>query len=315
VTDAARFEQLLQTAVDGMSRLVVADPEPVSVVFLDAPGAGDAEEEGSAQRAAVEALSGAMFLTDGSAFMAWFPNPALAIGAWLGIAETSVGARGGLAQGLAHQYDLLRATTEEAAALAWLAHEGELMIPFELTNIVDLRDPRFSVERTDKGSLVPWSCKLKLRRSQASIRWIAAEDGDACDAIVAGLPGWFGIEEGRQQCAQAVRTQAGVVALEGSEVVGFLTWVVDDDAADLTWMAVREDRRRQGHGRTMLTAVADHLASEGVRVLRVLTLSESDPDPGYAQTRAFYTANGFTPERELDLWGPDNPALLMVRPL
>ena len=33
----------------------------------------------------------------------------------------------------------------------------------------------------------------------------------------------------------------------------------------------------------------------------------------YAQTRAFYEAMGFTPLMELDIWGPENPALLYVR--
>jgi hypothetical protein len=48
----------------------------------------------------------------------------------------------------------------------------------------------------------------------------------------------------------------------------------------------------------------------------VKTLAPSDPDPGYEATRAFYAAAGFRPLETLpQVWGPENPCLLMVRPL
>ena len=49
--------------------------------------------------------------------------------------------------------------------------------------------------------------------------------------------------------------------------------------------------------------------------LAVKTLSDRDPYPPYAETHAFYEAMGFTPLMDLDIWGPDNPALLLVRSL
>lgn len=316
MSEKERFERLLAAATEGLSQLVVPDPEPISVMFLDAPGIGDADTEGSIQRQVVEDFGGAIFLTDGPAFMAWLPNPAVAIATWLAVGAETSAVRGGLAQGLAHSHDLLSATTEEAAALAWLAKPGELMIPFELTNIVDLRDPRFAVERTDKGSLIPWSCKLTLRKaSTADLRPLELDDAEACDEIVAGLPGWFGLEVGRAECAEAVRKQPGLVALEDGRVVGFLTFEVSGDAAEITWMGVHAGHRRRGNGRALITALASDLVAQGVRELRVKTISDRDPDPGYAETRAFYLAMGFTPERELDIWGPDNPAVLMVRRL
>jgi hypothetical protein len=46
-----------------------------------------------------------------------------------------------------------------------------------------------------------------------------------------------------------------------------------------------------------------------------MTLGPSHPDPGYAGTRAFYAAMGFRPvEERHDVW-PDNPCLVMVKPL
>jgi|SRR3990170_4927549 len=148
------------------------------------------------------------------------------------------------------------------------------------------------------------------------IRSLGPEDAEACDAIVAGLPDWFGVPQGVAECAEAVRTQEGLVAVDSGEVVGFLTVSrLQPRAAEITWMAVRADRRRRGRGRKLIDALVDRLVEQGVRLLLVKTLAESDPDPGYRETRRFYEALGFVPAMGLDLWGPENPALLMVRPL
>jgi GNAT superfamily N-acetyltransferase len=141
-------------------------------------------------------------------------------------------------------------------------------------------------------------------------------DATACDAIVRGLPDWFGMQEGIRQAAEAVRSHDGLVAAEGEEVVGFVTWSRPRPAtAEITWMAVRADRRGRGHGRALVGALIERLAPRGTRLLFVKTLSDREPNEPYAQTRAFYEAVGFVPALDLDLWGPDNPALLFVRVL
>jgi GNAT superfamily N-acetyltransferase len=317
VSGTGRFDPLLDAAREQLSRFVVPDPEPVALLFLDVPGAPAAAEDGSPQRRALEAFDGAAVLTDGTAFLGWLPDPAVAIGVWLRLGETYPESGGGLAQGFAHAYELVRATVEEAAALASLAGPRELMVPFELTNQVDLRDPRFSVENQDKGALVPATVRLRMRRvSRAEIRNLdPARDAEACDAIIQGLPDYFGIPEANAECARAVREEPGAVAELGGEVVGFLTWETAGPSAEITWMAVRSDERGRGHGRALITALVELLRDQGVKELSVKTLSSRHQDPGYADTRAFYAALGFTPQRELDVWGPDNPAVLMTRRL
>ncbi|MGZ4132530.1 MAG: GNAT family N-acetyltransferase [Actinomycetota bacterium] len=142
-----------------------------------------------------------------------------------------------------------------------------------------------------------------------------ARDAGRCDAIVAGLPDWFGNEQGRADCAAAVRSQDGLVAEDG-ELVGFLTWEdVEAGVAEITWMAVRADRRRGGIGGALLAELAARLRAAGIRELRVKTLSDRDPYPPYAETRAFYRANGFEPVAELDVWGSEDPAVLLRRSL
>lgn len=153
-----------------------------------------------------------------------------------------------------------------------------------------------------------------------SFRQLAASDGEACDAIIATLPYHFGDEEGRRQCAGAVRLQQGLVAEDDGEVVGFVTLEPRfDECVEVTWMAIRADRRRMGVGRAMLDRVAADVRAKGRRFLLVLTVSPSDgadeiPD-GYQATRAFYEANGFVLARDFPgYWKSDTP-VLMVRPL
>ncbi len=145
------------------------------------------------------------------------------------------------------------------------------------------------------------------------IRDLEPRDAGACDAIVAGLPEWFGNEQGILDCAHAIRSQAGMVAIDEAGVIGFLTWTLDRGGAEITWMAVRATSRRRGVGRSLLSALVERLVAEQVHRLDVKTLSERATYPPYAETRAFYLAEGFESVAELDIWDEDNPAVLLRR--
>jgi ribosomal protein S18 acetylase RimI-like enzyme len=152
------------------------------------------------------------------------------------------------------------------------------------------------------------------------IRPLALADAEACDRIVLTLPYHFGDEGGRAECARAVRTQEGLVAVEEDEVVGFVTLTRHDPrSAEITWMAVRADHRRRGIGRALVERAVDDLARDGVTILSLLTVAESEPDwretDNYADTRAFYRALGFVPLRELALASWDERAVIFARPL
>ena len=310
---ATRFDRLRERAAEMLPRLLVPRAEQVTVVLLDGDGA-DADDPASPHRRAIEGYGGAVMLADGAACLAWLPDPAVAIGAWLLLGDEVPGARGGAAEGFAHAHDLLHTTIEQAAALAGFAGPDQLMLPFDVSGLVDLRDPRFAVRSPERGALVPWSCRL-LRRVPVEVRPLGPEDASACDDIVAGLPDWFGLAEGVLACAEAVRTQPGLVAVRSGEVAGFVTWTTSGDTAEITWMAVGAAARRGGLGRALIDALLPRLRADGMRELAVKTLSSRHPDPGYAATRAFYVAMGFTAVRELDVWGPDNPAVLLTRPV
>ena len=123
------------------------------------------------------------------------------------------------------------------------------------------------------------------------------------------------MEQGIRDCAQAVRSQAGFVAVGEDDVVGFLTFTTADGVAEITWMGIGADRRRHGHGRDLVDALIERLRGDGVLRVQVKTLSAREPYEPYAETRAFYRSIGFTEEQELDIWGPGNPAVLLSRDL
>ena len=56
-----------------------------------------------------------------------------------------------------------------------------------------------------------------------AIRPLTAAHAPACDGVVASLPYHFGNTDGQRECAEAVRSSAGLVAVRGGQVVGFLT--------------------------------------------------------------------------------------------
>jgi ribosomal protein S18 acetylase RimI-like enzyme len=154
------------------------------------------------------------------------------------------------------------------------------------------------------------------------VRPLAPDDADACDRIVLGLPYHFGHEGGRRDCAAAVRSHDGLVAEVGGEVVGFLTWQRRfEEAAEITWMAVRRDHRGAGIGRALVDALVARLRDDRIRLLIVLTVSPNDPDEpdpddgGYEATRAFYRSVGFVTARDLPREWPGDLAALFARPL
>jgi ribosomal protein S18 acetylase RimI-like enzyme len=151
-----------------------------------------------------------------------------------------------------------------------------------------------------------------------TVRPLERRDAASCDEIILSLPYHFGDAAGRAQCAEAVRSQRGFVADDEGDVVGFLTFEPRfDDGMEITWMAVRAERRRRGLGRLLVERVADQAVTDGRRLLIVLTVSPSDGadeiENGYDATRSFYRASGFVLTRDFPgYWdGGDTPVLLV----
>lgn len=149
----------------------------------------------------------------------------------------------------------------------------------------------------------------------------SAADATGCDAVIGSLPYFFGDEDGIREAAQAVRTQQGWVAADGDEILAFATTAPTfPRCLEITWLAVRAERRRSGMGRKLVEQVAAAALAEGIALLCVLTLGpsvdETGVEDGYEGTRRFWQRVGFLPVKELSLttWSDDH-ALLLVRVL
>ena len=153
---------------------------------------------------------------------------------------------------------------------------------------------------------------------ELEIRSFHADDRAVCTKVLGGLSYWFGIAESNEKYLRELGELDAFVAVGDGRVLGFASLRFHDPAsAELEVLAVEPSLHRQGIGRRLV----DHLEAwlrrrGGVRLFHVKTLGASDPDEKYARTRRFYLALGFVPLFEsAELWGPENPALILVKPL
>ena len=137
-------------------------------------------------------------------------------------------------------------------------------------------------------------------------------------AIAAALPDWFGNAEGLCQMEASLRADQGVVIRDADGAIAGFATIARPFATtwEIAWMAVDPARHQQGLGRLLVEAVVALAQAEGGHMLVVKTLSATDPSPEYAATRAFYARMGFLPIAEVpEHWGPENPCLILARPL
>jgi GNAT superfamily N-acetyltransferase len=140
---------------------------------------------------------------------------------------------------------------------------------------------------------------------------------EAVAELLSGLPEWFGIEQSNLDYIDAARTLPGVSATSRGAVVAVcLLRRHNPQSAEIEFLAVRRDHHRRGVGRRVVAYVEAELGAEGVTLLQVKTFGPSGDSPEYERTRAFYESVGFVPlEERHDIWGPDNPCLIYVKPI
>lgn len=138
-----------------------------------------------------------------------------------------------------------------------------------------------------------------------------------CEPILRALPAWFGIEKAIVHYATELETLPTFLAYQTDIVIGFLSLKQHTPyAAEVYVMGIRPEVHRRGIGKALMQEAETFLQRQGVEYLQVKTLASSHPDPNYAKTRAFYLSAGFRPLEELtELWGEENPCLLMVKGL
>jgi ribosomal protein S18 acetylase RimI-like enzyme len=146
---------------------------------------------------------------------------------------------------------------------------------------------------------------------------IQSNKGFICDAILRSLPQWFGIEEHIKGYVSKVVELPMFGCLIEKDVVGFLSLKPHTEfAAEIYVLGVRPDWHRRGIGRRLVQAADNHAKERGIRFITVKTLSPRVEYEPYEKTRRFYSSMGFVPIEEFpNLWGPENPTLMLIRPV
>ncbi len=151
-----------------------------------------------------------------------------------------------------------------------------------------------------------------------SIRPLTTDDIDACAALLARLPQWFGIEASNRAYLASLRELPAFVACDDDDdgtVIGFVAVAHHfPGAAEISVMGVEPSRHREGVGGLLVEAVETSCREDGVEWLHVKTRGPSTYDDDYERTRRFYRAMGFAPLYEsMTEWGPENAALILVK--
>jgi N-acetylglutamate synthase-like GNAT family acetyltransferase len=138
-----------------------------------------------------------------------------------------------------------------------------------------------------------------------------------CADIIAALPDWFGIPEANAAYLESLKKFPSWVAIKDEKVVGVITLTRPYPGSfEIHFMAVHPSYHRQGIGKMLVEHIEEEARKSKGKLLYVKTLSSSHPDPYYAHTRDFYIALGFTPLFESDtIWGPENPAVILIKSL
>lgn len=138
-----------------------------------------------------------------------------------------------------------------------------------------------------------------------------------CRSILSELPDWFGVPEAIEDYASNVRALDFVTIRLFGFVVGFVAMKKHfEDMGEIYVMGIYRNFHRMGLGRALVKSAVNFCREFGLRFLTVKTLSAQRADKSYENTRRFYKAMGFVEFEELpELWGKENPCLVMIKPI
>ena len=141
--------------------------------------------------------------------------------------------------------------------------------------------------------------------------------GAICRSILDQLPQWFGIAQSNAEYAALADAGPAWLAVDDGEVVGVMLLKPHfESTVEIYLLAVVPARHRAGVGRALVTQAEAWARRRGTTFLTVKTRGPSKPYEPYERTRAFYEAMGFVALEEFaELWDPENPALMMAKPL
>jgi GNAT superfamily N-acetyltransferase len=148
-----------------------------------------------------------------------------------------------------------------------------------------------------------------------TVRPAAADDLEACVAVIRALPDYFTPDVPDKVRADWARCRTWVAA-EDDGVLGMV--MVEQrsaQTAEILWAAVQREHQGGGTGTALVLEAVGAARAAGVRLIEVKTLDESSDYEPYAATRAFWVARGFLKIDAIDPfpgWQPGNPCAIYV---
>ncbi|WP_353093294.1 GNAT family N-acetyltransferase [Tissierella praeacuta] len=137
------------------------------------------------------------------------------------------------------------------------------------------------------------------------------------DSVLRQLPDWFGIEESIREYVDKVKDTIFYAVFNEDKPIGFLSLKINNKyTSEIYVMGILKENHNRGIGRYLVEKAVDYSQINDYKFLMVKTLGETHPDKNYKKTREFYNKVGFYPIEEIkEIWGEQNPCLLMVRSL
>ncbi len=143
------------------------------------------------------------------------------------------------------------------------------------------------------------------------------QKSDITNCILRELPEWFGIEESIIEYVDGVKNTDFYVAYYYNIPVGFLSMKANNKyTSEIYVIGILKKYHNKGIGKKMLEIAQKELIENRIKFIMVKTLGSSHSDKHYKKTRKFYKSVGFYPLEEIkEIWGEENPCLIMVKKL
>jgi GNAT superfamily N-acetyltransferase len=145
-----------------------------------------------------------------------------------------------------------------------------------------------------------------------TIRPLSEDDYGAVVEIAEDLPEWFDEYARRTAIPIDARNQAGFLAFEQGQAVGFVSYFVNEGRLNIGWLAVRKDYQRRGIGTVLLNEIETKARELGIPEIATYTLGDEVDYSPYEQTRSFYFKNGFRVYQRSRTDNPSCPAEIRI---
>lgn len=136
--------------------------------------------------------------------------------------------------------------------------------------------------------------------------------------ILRKLPEWFEIESAIVDYVKNSANTTIFAYFEENKAIGFVSLKhINNHTLEIYIMGVEKQYQKNGVGTQLINTATEFAKQNNYKLLQVKTLDESyvPYDKFYEITRKFYNKVGFYNLECLNIWGEENPCIVMVKPI